>query len=103
MDVPYKYIQTRANERKQRKHEFAWSSSMKINMSKGLVNHTFAYQSILTPEGCLEIVGAMVCDTLASYVRTLFIRGMIRWHNALWLGKQGTPPFVCEQAPIWVE
>ena len=27
---------------------FAWSSSIKINMSKRLVNHTFAYQSILT-------------------------------------------------------
>ena len=27
---------------------FAWSSSMEINMSKGLVNITFAYQSILT-------------------------------------------------------
>ena len=27
---------------------FARSSSTKINMSKGLVNHTFAYQSILT-------------------------------------------------------
>ena len=37
-----------ANEGIQRKQEFAWSSSMKINMSKGLVNNTFAYQSILT-------------------------------------------------------
>ena len=36
----------------------------------------------------------MVYDTLASCVRTLFIRGMIRWHNALWLGTQGTSPFV---------
>jgi len=36
----------------------------------------------------------MVCDTLASCVRTLFNRGMIRWHNALWLGMQGTSPFV---------
>ena len=48
----------------------------------------------LPPDGCLEIVGAMVCDTLASCVRTLFIRGMIHWHNALWLGTQGTSPFV---------
>ena len=46
------------------------------------------------PNGCLKIVAAMVCDTLASCVRTLFIRGMIRWHNALWLGTQGTSPFV---------
>ena len=48
----------------------------------------------LLPDGCLEIVTAMVYDTPASCVRTLFIRGMIHWHNALWLGTQGTSPFV---------
>ena len=45
-------------------------------------------------DGCLEIVAAMVCDTPALCVRTLFIRGMICWHNALWLRAQGTSPFV---------
>ena len=45
-------------------------------------------------DGCLKIVAAMVCDTLASCVWTLFIRGMICWHNALWLRAQGTSPFV---------
>jgi len=95
MDVPYKYIQTRANECIQRKQEFAWSSSMKINMNKGLVwTKPLLTRVYIPPNGCPKIVGAMVCDTLASCVRTLFIRGMIRWHNALWLGTQGTSPFV---------
>ena len=43
---------------------FAWSSSMEINISKGLVNLTFAYPSILTVsiyDGCLGIAAAMVC------------------------------------------
>ena len=48
----------------------------------------------LLPDGCLEIVAAMACDTPALCVRTLFIRGMICWHNALWLRAQGTSPFV---------
>ena len=43
---------------------FAWSSSMEINISKGLVNLTFAYPSILTVsiyDGCLGIAAAMAC------------------------------------------
>ena len=43
---------------------FAWSSSMEINMSKGLVNLTFVYLSILTVsiyDGCLGIAAAMAC------------------------------------------
>jgi len=48
MEVPQEYSQTRANERKQRKHDFASSIHLETNMSKGLVNLTFAYPSILT-------------------------------------------------------
>ena len=43
---------------------FAWSSSMEINISKGLVNVTFSYPSILTVsiyDGCLGIAAAMAC------------------------------------------
>ena len=56
--------QTRAYERRQGSKTFAWSSSMEINMSKGLVNLTFAYPSILTIsmyDGCLGIAAAMAC------------------------------------------
>jgi len=64
MDVLRQCIQTRAYERRQGSNAFAWSSSMEINMSKGLVNLTFAYPSILTVsiyDGCLEIATAMAC------------------------------------------
>ena len=64
MDVLRQCIQTRAYERRQGSNAFAWSSSMEINMSKGLVNLTFAYPSILTIsiyDGCLGIAAAMVC------------------------------------------
>ena len=59
---------------------------MEINISKGLVNLTFAYPSILTVsiyDGCLGIVVAMACDTHASCVGTMFIVGIFCWHNAL--------------------
>ena len=79
MEVSRKYSQTRANERKQRKHDF--SNYSFGDKHKGLVNLTFAHLSILTAsmkDGFLGIVVMMACDTLASCVRTLFIRGMIR-------------------------
>ena len=65
MDVLRQCIQTRAYERRQGSKTFAWSSSMEINMSKGLVNLTFAYPSILTVsiyDGCLLIAAVMVCS-----------------------------------------
>ena len=74
MDVPYKYIQTRANERKQRKHDF--SNYSFGDKHKGLVNLTFAYLSILTAsmkDGFLGIVAMMACDTLASCVGTILL------------------------------
>ena len=43
---------------------FAWSSSMEISTSKGLVNLTFAYPGILTVsiyDGCLGIAAVMAC------------------------------------------
>ena len=64
MDVLRQCIQTRAYERRQGSNAFAWSSSMEINMSKGLVNLTFSYLSILTVsiyDGCLGIAAAMAC------------------------------------------
>ena len=64
MDVLRQCIQTRAYEHRQGSKTFAWSSSMEINMSKGLVNLTFAYPSILTVsiyDGCLGIAAAMAC------------------------------------------
>ena len=86
MEVSRKYSQTRATARKQRKHDFASSIHLETNMSKGLVNLTFAYPSILTAniyDGCLGIVAAMACDTHASCVGTMFIVGIFCWHNAL--------------------
>ena len=65
MDVLRQCIQTRAYERRQGSKTFAWSSSMEINMSKGLVNLTFSYLSILTVsiyDGCLLIAAVMVCS-----------------------------------------
>ena len=85
MEVLREYSQTRANEHKQRKHAFFKLCSFG-DKHKGLVNLTFAHLSILTAsmkDGFLGIVVMMACDTLAFCVRTLFIRGMIRWHNAL--------------------
>ena len=64
MDVLRQCIQTRAYERRQGSKTFAWSSSMEINMSKGLVNLTVSYLSILTVsiyDGCLGIAAAMAC------------------------------------------
>ena len=64
MEVSRKYSQTRATARKQRKHDFASSIHLETNMSKGLVNLTFAYPSILTIsmyDGCLGIAVAMEC------------------------------------------
>jgi len=64
MDVLRQCIQTRAYERRQGSNAFAWSSSMEINMSKGLVNLTFSYSSILTVginDGCLGIAVVMAC------------------------------------------
>ena len=64
MDVLRQCIQTRAYECRQGSKTFAWSSSMEINMSKGLVNLTFSYLSILTVsiyDGCLGIAAAMAC------------------------------------------
>ena len=64
MEVSRKYSQTRATARKQRKHDFASSIHLETNMSKGLVNLTFAYPSILTIsiyDGCLGIAAAMAC------------------------------------------
>ena len=65
MEVPQEYSQTIANERKQRKHDFASSVHLEINMGRGLVNLTFAYPSILTVsiyDGCLLIAAVMVCS-----------------------------------------
>ena len=65
MDVLRQCIQTRAYERRQGIKTFVWSSSMEIKMSKGLVNLTFAYPSILTVsiyDGCLLIAAVMVCS-----------------------------------------
>ena len=64
MDLLCQCIQTRAYERRQQSKTFAWSSSKEINMSKGLVNLTFSYPSILTVsiyDGCLGIAAAMAC------------------------------------------
>ena len=79
MEVSRKYSQTRATARKQRKHDFASSIHLETYMSKGLVNLTFAYPSILTAsiyDGCLKIVAAMACDTHASCVGTIFFGGI---------------------------
>ena len=68
-------------------------------MSKGLVNLTFSYPSILTVsiyDGCLGIVAAMACDTYASCVGTMFLGGIFCWHNALLLETQGT-------SPLWMQ
>ena len=99
MVVLIKYNQTRAYFQRQRKHEFARHRfvHMEISMSNGLMNLTFAYSNILTAsiqDGYLGVAAAMICGTLASCVGTMFIGGLICWHNALCLGTQGASPFV---------
>ena len=61
-------------------------------MSKGLVNLTFAYLSILTAsmkDGFLGIVAMMACDTPASCVGTMLLGGLINLSGAAkaWKGR----------------
>ena len=90
MEVCRKYSQTRANERKQRKHDF--SNYSFGDKHKGLVNLTFAHLSILTArmkDGFLEIVAIMACDTPASCVGTILLGGLIDLSGAAkaWKGR----------------
>ena len=72
MDVPIEYIQTRAYEHKQQKHEFQSSSYVQMEIGELGVTNLSALTTCMY-DGCLDIIAVVVWSYLIVDESSIFL------------------------------